>query len=50
MPRIVKELRSTFACGGTMKDRLILFQGDHRDDVHPYLAKVGFTEQPIEVQ
>ncbi|HJU34555.1 MAG TPA: hypothetical protein VJ695_05500 [Nitrososphaera sp.] len=40
MPRIVKEIRSTFACGRTMKDGFILLQGDHRDDVHAYLAKV----------
>ncbi|MDQ5863965.1 MAG: stress response translation initiation inhibitor YciH [Thermoproteota archaeon] len=50
MPRIVKELKSTFACGGTMKDGFILLQGDHRDDVKGYLVRIGFNEQAIEVQ
>lgn len=50
MPRIIKELKSTFACGGTMKDGFIMLQGDHRDDVKGYLVKIGFNEQAIEVQ
>jgi translation initiation factor 1 len=50
MPRIVKELKSTFACGGTVKDGSIMLQGDHRDDVRGYLVKIGFNEQAIEVQ
>src|ERR671915_1436333 len=50
MPRIVKELKSTFACGGTMKDGFIMLQGDHRDDVKGYLVRIGFNEQAIEVQ
>ena len=49
MPRIVKQLKSTFACGGTMKDGFIMLQGDHRDDVKGYLVKIGFNEQAIEV-
>ena len=50
MPRIVKELKSTFACGGTMKDGFIMLQGDHRDEVKGYLVKCGFNEHAIEVQ
>ncbi len=50
MPRIVKQLKSTFACGGTMKDGSVMLQGDHRDDVKGYLVKIGFNEQAIEVQ
>jgi translation initiation factor 1 len=50
MPKIVKELKGTFACGGTVKDGFILLQGDHRDDVKGYLVKIGFNEQAIEVQ
>ncbi|MDQ3836338.1 MAG: translation initiation factor [Thermoproteota archaeon] len=50
MPRIVKELKSTFACGGTMKDGFIMLQGDHRNEVKEYLVKMGFNEQAIEVQ
>src|SRR5919106_421223 len=50
MPKIVKELKSTFACGGTVKDRFIILQGDHRDDVKGSLVKMGLNEQAIEVQ
>ncbi|MFZ0515255.1 MAG: stress response translation initiation inhibitor YciH [Candidatus Nitrosopolaris sp.] len=47
--RIVKELKSRFACGGTAKDGFIMLQGDHRDDVKGYLVKLGFNEAAIEV-
>jgi translation initiation factor 1 len=50
MPKIVKELKSTFACGGTVKDGFIMLQGDHRYDVKRYLVKMGFNDQAIEVQ
>jgi len=50
MPKIVRELKSTFACGGTVKDGVIMLQGDHRDDVKEYLIKMGFSDQAIEVQ
>ena len=50
MPKIVKELKSTFACGGTVKDGFIMLQGDHRNDIKGYLIKKGFSEQTIEVQ
>jgi translation initiation factor 1 len=50
MARIVRELKSTFACGGTMKDGFIMLQGDHRDDVKGYLVRIGFNERAIEVQ
>ena len=50
LPKMVKELKSTFACGGTVKDGFILLQGDHRDDLKGYLVKMGFNEDAIEVQ
>jgi len=51
MARIVKEVRSTFACGRTMMDDgFIMLQGDHRDDVKGYQVKIGFNEQGVEVQ
>src|SRR5919197_1683686 len=50
MQKIVKELKSTFACGGTAKDGFIMLQGDHRDSVKGYLVKMGFNEESIEIQ
>ena len=50
MQRIVKELKSRFACGGTAKDGFIMLQGDHRDDGKGYWGKMGFNESAIEVQ
>ena len=50
MQKIVKELKSTFACGGTAKGGFIMLQGDHRDDIKDYLIKKGFNEATIEVQ
>ena len=47
---MVKELKSTFACGGTVKDVFILLQGDRRDDLKGYLVKMDFNEDAIEVQ
>ena len=47
---MVKELKSTFACGGTVKDGFILLKGDHRDSLKGYLVKIGFNEDAIEVQ
>jgi translation initiation factor 1 len=50
LPKMIKELKCTFACGGTVKDGFILLQGDHRDDLKGYLVKMGFNEDAIEVQ
>jgi translation initiation factor 1 len=44
LPKMVKELKSTFACGGTVKDGFILLQGDHRDSLKGYLVKMGLTK------
>jgi translation initiation factor 1 len=50
LQRIVKELKSKFACGGTAKDGYIMLQGDHREHVKGYLVSLAFNEAAIEVQ
>jgi translation initiation factor 1 len=45
LPKTIKELKSTFACGATGKDRFIPLQGHHRDNLKGYLVKMGFNEE-----
>ncbi len=43
-----KALKEALACGGTVKDRVIELQGDHKKQVKPILARLGFSEESIE--
>ena len=45
---VAKSLKSELACGGTIKDRVIELQGDHRKKIKPLLVKLGFPENAIE--
>jgi translation initiation factor 1 len=47
--RILKELKTRLACGGTMKDKSIELQGDHKRKVKGILIKLGFPEDQIDV-
>ncbi len=47
--RILKELKTRLACGGTIKDGVIELQGAHKDKVKAILVKLGFPEDQIEV-
>lgn len=38
-----KELKQKLGTGGTVKDRTIELQGDHRVDARTYLLKKGYT-------
>jgi len=42
-------MKKMLATGGTVKDGVILLQGDHRDRVVEILVKRGFSESSIEV-
>lgn len=46
--KILKELKQTLACGGTIKNEIIELQGDHKGRVKPILIKLGFQEETID--
>ncbi len=44
---VSKSLKEALACGGTVKDSTIELQGNHKKQVKPILAKMGFPEDSI---
>ncbi len=47
LKEIAKTLKEKLACGGTIKDGVIELQGNHKKQVKPILAKLGFPEDSI---
>ena len=45
---VLKELKQTRACGGTIKNDIIELQGDHKGRIKPILIKLGFSEESID--
>lgn len=45
---IAKKLKMKRACGGTVKNKIIELQGNHKDFVKPILVSEGFNEDQIE--
>ncbi len=43
------KMKKILATGGTVKDGVIILQGDHRDRTVEILVKQGFSESSIEV-
>lgn len=47
--KVLKELKTKLACGGTVKKNSIELQGDHKNKVKPILIKLGFPEEKVEI-
>jgi len=47
--KILKELKSRLACGGTLKDGNIELQGNHKMRIKAALTKLGFPAEMIDV-
>jgi len=48
--KLVTDLKSRCACGGTAKNGMIILQGDHKRKVKKLLVEWGFPESQIEVE
>ena len=48
--KLLTELKSRLACGGTFKNGSIILQGDHRSRVKKILLKWGIPEEIIEME
>jgi translation initiation factor 1 len=46
---IGKELKRKMACGGSMKEGIVILQGDHRKRVKETLISLGYPEENISV-
>ena len=45
---IAKQLKAKRACGGTVKNKIIELQGNHRGHIRPILVSMGFSEEYID--
>lgn len=50
LKKMLSELKSLLACGGTIKDDHMELQGDHRHRVKEYLVQRGYAESNIIVE
>ena len=47
---LTKQLKSKFACGGTLKGNTIELQGNHKAKVMDALVGIGFAAETIELK
>ncbi len=45
-----KELKQKLACGGTVKDGMIILQGNHLNKVREILMNIGYQDDSISVK
>ncbi|MEW6063194.1 MAG: stress response translation initiation inhibitor YciH [Nanoarchaeota archaeon] len=50
LKELLKILKSHFACGGTIKNKVIELQGNHVNKVKEELIKLGFGIDSIEIK
>ncbi|MEM0075313.1 MAG: hypothetical protein QXR69_01395 [Conexivisphaerales archaeon] len=50
MNKVVKELKHKLATGGTVKDGVIILQGDQRERAKEQLLKMGYVASRLEIQ
>ncbi|MGA1974638.1 MAG: stress response translation initiation inhibitor YciH [Conexivisphaerales archaeon] len=48
--KVAHALKKKLATGGSVKDGIIVLQGDQRDSVKEILSRMGYPEHRIEVQ
>jgi len=46
--KILKELKTKLACGGTYKNKSVELQGNHRGKLRELLVRLGFPNNKIE--
>lgn len=46
---IARKLKARLATGGTVKDGMVMLQGDHRNRIKDELVKLGFPADHVEV-
>ncbi len=46
---VAHKLKARLATGGTVKDGLVMLQGDHRNRIKDELVKLGFAADHVEV-
>jgi translation initiation factor 1 len=46
---LARKMKKGLAAGGTVKDGIILLQGDHRESAAKILTQSGFSESSIEI-
>ncbi|MEM3399669.1 MAG: stress response translation initiation inhibitor YciH [Candidatus Micrarchaeia archaeon] len=47
--KITKELKRKLACGGTVKEGMVILQGDHKEKMKSLLVAMGYPEERISV-
>ncbi len=49
LKKTLKELKTGLACGGTLRDDVIILQGDHKKRIKALLIKLGYPEDSIKI-